>query len=71
MGLIKVTNNLTKKQRQELSNKLEVLLMKYSKHAFTAQMRGRDDLYFEGVQEGINMAYKLINQIDDDYNSET
>jgi len=63
MTLVDVTNDLTDEQKESLSNKLETLIAKYSRLA------GRDDEYFTGAADGLNHAFKLINEIDDDYNS--
>ena len=62
MGLVDVSNDLTDEQKLALSYKLEALMAKYG--------RSRGQMYFEGVADGLNHAYKLINEIDDDYNSE-
>ena len=61
--LVDVTNNLTDEQKQEASDKLETLMGKYMRLA------DRDDEYFTGVADGLNHAFKLINEINDDYNS--
>lgn len=63
-NLVDVANDLTSEQRQVMSDKLEILMRKYG----TFSRRGNNK-YFEGTAEGLNIAYKLINEIDDDYNS--
>jgi len=66
MALVDVTNDLTDEQKLVLSNKLEAIMAKYTKMA-----RGDDFAkdYFTGVADGLNHAFKLTNEIDDDYNS--
>jgi len=63
MALVDVTNDLTDDQKLALSVKLEILIAKY------LNLAGRDDEYFTGVADGLNHAFKLTNEIDDDYNS--
>lgn len=62
MSIVDVTNDLTHAQRQRLSDKLELLMRKYG------TMSKRESPYYEGIADGLNIAYKLINEIDDDYN---
>ena len=61
-NLVDVTNDLTPEQKQALSDKLEVLMAKYGTLACRSY-------HFEGTAEGLNIAYKLINEISDDYNT--
>jgi len=61
MSLVDVTNDLSDEQKLTLSNKIETIMTKYSK--------SNNMDYFVGVVDGLNHAYKLINEIDDDYNS--
>lgn len=62
--IVDVKNSLTQEQRDELSDKIEKLMAKYSGMA----LRG-NRYYFSGVVDGMSSIYKLINEIDDDYNS--
>ena len=62
-ALVDVTNDLTPEQRLEMSEKLEKLIRK-----FNVADPGALSQYFSGVQDGLNHAYKLVNEIDDDYN---
>lgn len=61
--------NLTSLQKELLSKALEELMTKYSK---MASLRRDEKLsaYADGVSDGLNHAFKLINNIDDDYNSD-
>lgn len=59
--IVSLENDLTEEQKQLLSDRLEVLMAKYS---------SLHDTYFNGVVSGLNYAYKLINEIDDDYRYE-
>ena len=61
--IVDVKNSLTQEQRDELSVKIEKLMAKYSAVALA-----RGNRYFAGVVDGMNNIYKLINEIDDDYN---
>ena len=61
--IVDVTNDLTPEQRLELSDKLEKLMARYNPRGSAIET-----LYFEGVAEGLNCAYKLVNEINDDYN---
>jgi len=58
---IDVSNDLTDAQKQDLSDKLEILMAKYGRFS------GPDAKYFDGVADGLNHAYKLVNEIVDDY----
>jgi len=60
--VVNVKNDLTPKQRQELSDKIEKLMQQYGRFSL-------ENMYFAGVIDGMNNIYKLINEIDDDYNS--
>lgn len=61
MATLDVSNDLTDEQKKILSDKLEVLMGKY------ARLGGRHSDYFNGVMDGLNNAYKLVNEIEDDY----
>lgn len=61
--IVDVNNDLTDDQKQALSEKLEKLIGKYTKMS-------RNNMYFAGVTDGLNHAHKLINEINDDYNSD-
>jgi len=63
-NIVDVTNDLTDAQKLALSDKLELLMAKYGK------LGGREVSYHTGVLTGLNNAYKLINEINDDYNIE-
>jgi len=64
MSVVDVSNDLTPEQKKAMSYKLELLMIKYGR------LGSRIEPYFEGVADGLNHAYKLLNEIDDDYNSE-
>ena len=65
--IVDVTNDLTPEQRLVMSDKLETLMTRASRNAHHAQP---GELYWEGLTEGLNNAYKLVNEINDDYNME-
>ncbi len=65
-SLIDVTNDLTYIQRQDMSDKIEIIMRKYG--LLSSDNIGGDRYYFNGVAEGLNIAYKIINELDDDYN---
>ena len=67
--VVDVTNDLTLIQRLEMSDKLELLMSKYGTLSGTNLQQSNTRHYFEGIAEGINIAYKLVNEIDDDYNT--
>jgi hypothetical protein len=48
---------------KEISNIIEKLMIKYEKMSRFSP----NDLYFEGVQDGLNHAFKLVNGIQDDF----
>ena len=53
---------LTPEQAQLLGDALELLLHKY-------EARAESSHYMAGVADGLNHAWKLVMQVDDDYNS--
>ena len=63
--IVDVSNSLTSEQRKELSAKIEALEAKYA----TLHLKSGSQ-FASGVSSGLNSAWKLINEIDDDYNSE-
>ncbi len=64
MGIVNVENDLTAAQKKDLSDKLEKLMAKYT----ICQIDTKSEDYFAGVVDGLNNAFKLINEIEDDYN---
>jgi hypothetical protein len=58
---------LTPKQIEKLSNALELLMTKYAN--YSKLENAQDRAYYAGVMDGLNDGYKLVNKIDDDYNS--
>ena len=58
---LKIDLNLTEYQLKELSDVLEIYMKKYRYYGH--------DPFFNGVRDGLNICYKIINGINDDYNS--
>ena len=63
-NVVDVVNTLSDAQKNEISDKIELLISHYKRN-FDCRMNP----YFGGVIDGMNHIYKLINEIDDDYNS--
>jgi len=62
--VLKSKLNLSDNQIKDLSDVFEIYMKKYE------IMAGKDmHPYFSGVVDGLNTCYKIINGIDDDYNS--
>ncbi len=57
---------LSDEQKTLLSEAFENLIKKYNSHAESSET---NRLYFDGVADGINNCFKVINGINDDYNS--
>jgi hypothetical protein len=57
---------LTSKQKELLSDAIEKLITKYAN--YSKLENAQDRAYYAGTGDGLNDAYKLINNIDDDYN---
>lgn len=55
---------LTNDQKKQLSDWFEVLMTKYSRMAHS---RSEPNRYLDGVADGLNHAYKVVNNIEDDY----
>ena len=60
VNLDEIRECITDEQRKKLSEALEKIMLKYSTCG---------NNYFDGVNDGLNHAYKMINAIDDDYNA--
>jgi hypothetical protein len=69
--VVKIRNSLSPEQRKEMAEKLNSLIRKYETLSSRSTMTGKQDAhsYFEGVADGLNHAYKLMLQINDDYNN--
>lgn len=75
--LVNVKNSLDKKQKKEISDKLEKLIRKYQRLSVNRErlMVERGEVnkfnshsYMEGVCDGLKHAYKLVNELQDSYN---
>lgn len=62
-----VSNDLTDEQKKVLSDKIEVLMGKYGRMIGQLELDGHNTAYLNGVMDGLNNAYKLVNEIEDDY----
>jgi len=65
--------SLTGEQRELLRDALEKLMRKYNKFHRRAFVKGGNHektMYFAGVVDGLNHAFKLISEVHDDYNEE-
>lgn len=73
--VVKIRNSLSPAQRQEMAEKLNALIRKYEElssgivNSNQASNVWDAYTYFEGVADGLNHAYKLVMEINDDYNS--
>lgn len=61
--------NLTNDQQQCITNILEKVMNKYQILADNAENRGNEksSAYFSGVVDGLNNAYKIVMDIEDDF----
>jgi len=57
--------NLTSDQKKMISDTLEFFI---TKNSFETS-NSNSYFYFNGLKNGLNICYKIINNIDDDYNS--
>ena len=62
--IVDVTNDLTPEQREAMGDKIEKLMCHYSR-----MQRQSGNSYFSGAVDGLNSAWKLIYELDDDYNT--
>jgi hypothetical protein len=69
--VVKIRNSLSPEQQREMADKLTSLIRKYETLSSRSSSTGKQDThsYFEGVADGLNHAYKLMLQINDDYNN--
>lgn len=61
--------NLTEEQKLQLGAAMEEIGSKYAKAGNKDRAPSWMQMYCQGVADGLNNAYKIINGIDDDYNS--
>ena len=69
--VVKISNSLSHRQQVEMAEKLGALIEKYEVLSSRSQNFKHMDhhSYFEGVADGLNHAYKLILEDNDDYNN--
>jgi hypothetical protein len=63
--------NLTEEQKLLLSAAMEEIRNKYAKVENEDKSSMAIRMYCNGVADGLNHAYKIVNGIDDDYNLKT
>jgi hypothetical protein len=67
MKRLDTSNTLTQEQRDHICKRIEALADRAQRIQFDVEKLGRRDMYWDGVTSGLNQAYKLVQDIFDDY----